>query len=1753
MSDQKFDDTHNLVAFLEKPTESKGFEEIIDFLNVNPIKYALTVNPTLYCSCIKQFWDTVKAKMVNGEVQLQALVDKKKVIITESTIRRDLQLEDAEGTECLPTATIFEELTRMGMVKNLDNAVKFLMYPRFVQVFLNNQLEGMATHNRIYIAPSHTKKIFANMRRQGKDFSRRETPLFPTMVVQAQEEMGEGSAMPTDPHHTPIITQPSSSQPQRKQKSRRPKEKDTQAPQSSVPSDPTNIADEAVTKEPSMQLKELMDFCTKLQQRVLDLENTKTAQAQEITSLKKRVKKLEKKGGSRTHKLKRLYKVGRSARVVSSKEASLGDQEDASKQGRKIHDIDADEDITLENVHDAEMFDVNDLKGDEVVVESERADKDVNLSVDEVTLAQALAALKSVKVQEKRGSISLRPRAKEIVFHEQEQEQEQAPTPIVSSQQPTQVKDKGKGKMVEEEPVKKMSKKEILNLDEELAFKLQAKEDEEERLAGKKKKAQKSKKSLSVDAEKVHYLYTLGKKEKHFAAKRAEEKRNRPPTKAQQRNLFGFKHFKIFLELLLLRLCSLGSNSKWRFTSTRGTVDGVEKTYPPINAEEKLARKNELKARGTLLMALLNEHQLKFNTYKCAKTLMEAIEKRLQKLISQLEILGETISQEDMNLKFLRSLPSEWKTHTLIWRNKPDLDTLSMDDLYNNLKIYETKVKGMSDAVIYSFFANQSNSPQLNNEDLQQIDADNLEEMDLKWQMAMLTMRARRFLNKTRRKINANGSETIGFNKSKVECYNCHKKGHFARECRAPKENKNREPIRRNVIVETTKTKALVAQDGLGYDWSDQAEEGPTNFTLMAYTSSGSSSSSSSDSESQLNVGAYKAGLEFVEVRLDVYKKNEVVFEEDIKILKLNIKLRDNALTELRKKFEKAEKERDDLKLTLEKCDNGTEFKNKVMNQFCEIKGIKREFSVARTPQQNGVAERKNRTLIEAARTMLADSKLPTTLWAEAVNTACYVQNRVSVIKPYNKTPYELFLGRKPALSFMRPFGCPVTILNTLDHLGKFDGKANEGFFVGYSTNSKAYRVFNSRTRIVEENLHVKFIKETTNIAGNGPNWLFDIDALTISMNYKPVVAGNQTNGNAGTKENIDAGQAGKKIVPDQEYILLPLLTSVPSLFKSSKDSPDARFKPSGEEEKMDSEHPENKDSKVPNTEEPRVHQEKDANVNNTNNINAVCLTVNAADIENNVVDENIVYGCIDDPNMPNLEEIVYSDDDEEVGAEADMNNLDTTVPVSPILTTRVHKDHPLEQIIGDIHSAPQTRRMTKNVTEHGMFSSVQQRINHKDFQNCLFACFLSQVEPKKVIQALTDPSWIEAMQDELLQFKLQKVWTLVDLPYGKRAIGTKWVYRNKKDDRGIVVRNKARLVAQGYTQEEGIDYDEVFAPVARIEAIRLFLAYASFMNFIVYQMDVKSAFLYGTIEEEVYVCQPPGFEDLEFPNKVYKVEKDLYGLHQAPRAWYETLSTYLLENRFRRGTIDKTLFIKKDKDDILLVQVYVDDIIFGSTKKSLCTEFEQMMHKRFHMSYMGELTFFLGLQVKQKDDGIFISQDKYVADILKKFDFATMKTVITPMETNKALLKDEEDVDVDVHLYRSMIGLLMYLTDFRPDIMFDVCACVRDSPFDLEAFSDSDYAGASLDRKPTTGGCQFLRRRQVLWVFDDLLDDIAPVAPFEIKGVTFEKGYYLADGIYPQWLSFVKSFSVANSDKNVLDIRKRLGHPMYCTIYYSS
>nr|GFB64263.1 hypothetical protein [Tanacetum cinerariifolium] len=340
----------------------------------------------------------------------------------------------------------------------------------------------------------------------------------------------------------------------------------------------------------------------------------------------------------------------------------------------------------------------------------------------------------------------------------------------------------------------------------------------------------------------------------------------------------------------------------------------------------------------------------------------------------------------------------------------------------------------------------------------------------------------------------------------------------------------------------------------------------------------------------------------------------------------------------------------------------------------------------------------------------------------------------------------------------------------------------------------------------------------------------------------------------------------------------------------------------------------------------------------------------------------------------------VTTSSDETIRLEADVSNMETSISASPTPTLRIHKDHPKSQIIGHVDTLIQTRLKSKMIEEQSFISIIHQKTDPALLQFCLFSCFLSQVEPKKVSDALQDLSWVESMQEELIQFKIQK----------------------------------------GHTQEEWIDYDEVFAPVARNEAIRLFLAYASF-SFIVYQMDVKSAFLYGTIDEEV-------------------------------------------------GTIDQTLFIRRKREDFLLVQVYVDDIIFGSSNPQLCREFEALMHEKFQMSAVGELNFFLGLQVRQKEDGIFLSQDKYIGDILKKFGFLDVRSLNTPMDKENPWGRDGTGKDVELHLYRSMIGSLMYLTASRPDIMFAV------------SFSDSDYGGASQDRKSTTGGSQFLGRRLISW-----------------------------------------------------------------------
>nr|GEU40286.1 hypothetical protein [Tanacetum cinerariifolium] len=1211
------------------------------------------------------------------------------------------------------------------------------------------------------------------------------------------------------------------------------------------------------------------------------------------------------------------------------------------------------------------------------------------------------------------------------------------------------------------------------------------------------------------------------------------------------------------------------------FKPVAQTVEGSSTPYipGPVTANEKIQKKNDVKARSMLLMALPNENLMTFNQYKDAKSLFDAITTRFGRNDTTRKTQKTLLKQmyENFSAQSTKSLDfifNRLQKINMTFVSTPS--TSNNDDVSTVFGVStaspQVSTTNLSDATMYAFMANQPNG--FVHGDLEQIHDDDLEKMDLKWQLSWLSMKAKRVPRNQENRT------------------------------------RNQETTRRTINVEDASSKTMVAIDGANFHWSYMADdEAPTNMAFMAFSDS----------------------------------KNECLLNENIAVLKRDILIKDSEIAVLKSKLEKISKEKDDIEIKIKKFENASQSLDKLIgsqvtnkskrgvgyvsynvvppprtgrfsppridlfhtglpefaepsvesygslrtgsqkernesppeidrntvkpsvdkvevdipkqndkparrpvkyaemyrtqrprgnqrnwnnlkshqlgnisyltdfkefdggyvafwegakggkitgkgiiktgkldfkdvyfikelkfnlfsvSQMCDKKnnvlftdiecfvlsldfklvdeshvllkvprknnmysvdtknivpkkdltclvtkatndesmlwhmrlghinfkninklvkenlvrenGIKREYSVARTPQQNRVAESRNRTLIKAARTMLADSKLPSTFWAEAVNIACYVQSRVLVVKRYFKTPYELFRGRTPSLSFMRPFGCHVTILNTLDHLGKFDGKSDEGFFVGYSINSKAFRVYNTRTRKVEENLHINFLENKPIIVGDGPKWLFDIDALTESMNYVPVIAGTNSNDFARKGASFDADSDG-----------------------DNKDNDG----PCKEIEIDNQERPNAKNStKDVNTAGPIINTVSP-------NINTASLTVNTVRLSDDF------FGA--DNDMRSLD-----------GIEVDISNISTTYLVPTTLNTRIYKDHSLDNVIGDMQSGVQTRRMTVITNEQGFISAIYEEKTHECLHTCLFACFLSKEKPKRITNVLKDPAWVEATQEELLQFHLQKVWTLVDLPRGKRAIGTKWVFRNKKDKRDIIIRNKARLVAQGFTQEEGIDYDKVFAPVARIEAIRL-------------------------IKEEVYVCQPPGFEDPDYPDKVYKVEKALYRLHQALRAWYETLAKYILENGFHRGKIDQTLFIKRQKDDILLVQVYVDDIIFGSTKKELCTEFEELMHDKFQMSSMGELTFFLGLQ-----------------------------SASTPMDKEKALLKDLDGDDVDVHLYRSMIRYLKgqpKLGLWYP----------RDSPFDLVAYTDSDYDGASLDKKSTSGGCQFLGCRMISW-----------------------------------------------------------------------
>nr|GEX37080.1 retrovirus-related Pol polyprotein from transposon TNT 1-94 [Tanacetum cinerariifolium] len=608
------------------------------------------------------------------------------------------------------------------------------------------------------------------------------------------------------------------------------------------------------------------------------------------------------------------------------------------------------------------------------------------------------------------------------------------------------------------------------------------------------------------------------------------------------------------------------------------------------------------------------------------------------------------------------------------------------------------------------------------------------------------------------------------------------------------------------------------------------------------------------------------------------------------------------------------------------RIDKGTEFLNKTLHAYFASEGILHQTSVARTPEQNGVVERRNRTLIEAARTMLSTAKVPLFFWAEAISTTCFTQNRSLIIPRHEKTPCHIIYDRKPSVKFFHIFGSLCYIVRDGENLDKMKEKGDACIFVDHVSSDPVPQC--QRTTLEHDSL------------SPGPQ----------------------------CQENVT--QAAETVTTSNEMDLL----FSPMFAELLNGSSQVVLKSSAEST-----------ADAPN----QRQQQHTTLLNNQTTTDPSCQVPTQATTVAST--ENI-------NQAETIEENAQVENDEFI----------------------------------NIFCAP--------VQHRGETSS---RHLESDGEMCLFALTAIRTEPNNIKEAMADSDWIESMQEELHQFDRLDVWESVDRPLCKNVINMTWLWKNKRDEENTVIRNKSYLVAKGYAQKEGVDFEESFAPIARLEDVRLFIAYATHKSFTVYQMDVKTAFLYGPLKEEVYVNQPDGFVDPYHPDKVYHLKKALYGLKQAPRAWYDELSSFLVSKGFFKGSIDPTLFITKHRGDILIVQIYVDDIIFGSTNAKLLKQFEKLMHNKFEISMMGELKFFIGIQIHQSPRGIFINQAKYAQEILIKHGMTSCDSVGTPIAT-KHLDANLSGSPVDQMKYCSMVGALTYLTASRPDIMHATCYCAR-------------------------------------------------------------------------------------------------------------
>nr|GEX12350.1 retrovirus-related Pol polyprotein from transposon TNT 1-94 [Tanacetum cinerariifolium] len=841
------------------------------------------------------------------------------------------------------------------------------------------------------------------------------------------------------------------------------------------------------------------------------------------------------------------------------------------------------------------------------------------------------------------------------------------------------------------------------------------------------------------------------------------------------------------------------------------------------------------------------------------------------------------------------------------------------------------------------------------------------------------------FKQKYQWNLNLTGNDSVAFDKNKVECYNCHKRRHFARECQAQG-----------------------GQDNMrGYDWSDQAEEGPTNYALMAYSTP---SASSLDSKKIKNkVVAYKEGLKSIEQRLEFFKTNESKYIEKINVSKIDIHCRDRSLTELQKRPDLAETEKEGIQLNVNKLENASKSLNKIIE--CQVvnnckkglgynavppphtglfpppksnlssTGLEELFNEPKTKKSkdksNEVEPKSVRKHSDALiiKDWVSDDEEEEVEKQEVKSSI----NKINFVKAttYNNPKETVKTGEQPKQNTHRK---RESRFSKRPH--SFVQRPNQKLTALKNSyaNKKVKTVWVKKVNTAKPKATVNAAKEKTkyndvkgkrgNVVKASACWanpqehlqdkeVIDsgcsrhiIGNMSFLTDYKEINEGYVAFGGNPKRGKI----TGKGTKDETSGTLKSFISRVENLMnlrvKIIRCDNGIEFK---------------------NREMNHFCEVKGKFDGKANESFFVRYSLNSKAFRvfssgTRIVEENLHVRF--NENTPNH---VGSGPNWLFDIDALTKTMNYQLVVIQSNDFRVDEDLRKENECN-------AQREEDSTNSTNRVNTVTSNINSASSSkvNAIGTNIIIDLPPDLNMPSLEDIGIFEDSHDDedafgaeadfhnldsTFQFKLQNVWILVDLPQGKRAIGSKWVFRNKMDERRIVIRNKARLVAQGHTQEEGIYYDKVFAPVARIKAIRLFLAYALFKDFIVYQIDLKSAFLHGKIKGEVYVCQPPGFEDPDFPDKVYKVEKALYGLHQAPRAWYETLFIFLLENRFKRGQIDKTLFIKRNKD---------------------------------------------------------------------------VKKASTPMETSKPLLKYEDGEEVDVHMYRSMIGSLMYLTSSRPDIMFD-------------------------------------------------------------------------------------------------------------------